>query len=46
MTIYDAHMHIGGSATPNPEQLVERLNACGITGGNVMSIDPDDVNFT
>jgi len=46
MTIYDAHMHIGGSANPNPEQLVERLNACGITGGNVMSIDPDDVNFT
>ena len=44
--IYDGHMHIGGSAEPNPEELIRRLTACGISGGNVISIDPDDVNFT
>lgn len=46
MIIYDAHMHIGGYSNPEPGKLVERLNACGITGGNVLSIDPNDSNFT
>lgn len=46
MRIYDGHMHIGGLTPPNPEKLLEELAQCGITGGNVISIDPDDVNFT
>ena len=46
MKIYDAHMHIGGYAKPNPRELLSRLNACGIEGGGVMSIDPDDPGFT
>ena len=46
MKIYDGHMHIGGSAAPNPAQLMEKLEACGISGGCVISIDPDDPGFT
>ena len=46
MTVYDAHMHIGGSSAPNPGLLMERLHAAGISGGNVISIDPDDAGFT
>ncbi len=46
MVVYDGHMHIGGSSEPNPKELIGRLEACGIAGGNVISIDPDDVNFT
>ncbi len=45
MTIYDAHMHIGGLSDPEPAKLLEKLNKCGITGGNVLSIDPDDPRF-
>lgn len=46
MKIYDGHMHIGGSAAPDPEGLLNKLAACGISGGSVISIDPDDINFT
>ncbi len=46
MIIYDAHMHTDGSIAPNPDMLLERLAGCGITGGNVLSIDPDDDRFT
>lgn len=44
--IYDAHMHIGGSSRPDPGRLITRLAACGIAGGCVISIDPDDANFS
>ena len=46
MKTFDAHMHIGGYATPDPDGLLKRLNACGIEGGCVFSIDPDDPGFT
>lgn len=46
MVIYDAHLHIGGFAKPNPSELMERMHKAGISGGVLMSIDPDDVNFT
>lgn len=46
MKIYDGHMHIGGSAAPNPAVLCKRLESIGISGGCVMSIDPDDHAFT
>lgn len=44
--IYDAHMHIGGSAEPAPEKLLEDLHKAGIYGGSVISIDPEDPGFT
>lgn len=46
MKIYDGHMHIGGYAEPDPVGLLERLNECGIEGGCVLSINPDNPSFT
>ncbi len=46
MKIYDAHMHIGGDDVPNPKGLIENLEAGGVYGGGVFSIDPVDPGFT
>jgi len=46
MKIYDAHMHIGGDAAPDPNGLIERLEKSGVYGGGVFSIDPVDPGFT
>ncbi len=46
MKVYDAHMHIGGYKTPNPEELIEKLAEGGVYGGGVMSIDPKNPGFT
>lgn len=46
MKIYDAHIHIGGDAAPDPKGLIEKMEACGVYGGGVYSIDPINPDFT
>ena len=46
MKIFDAHMHVGGYKTPDPEKLLCAMAEAGVVGGCVFSIDPADPNFT
>ena len=46
MKIFDAHMHVGGYLSPNPERLIQDMEKAGVSGGCIMSIDPADPNFS
>lgn len=46
MKIFDAHMHVGGHLSPNPEKLLQEMEKAGIFGGCIMSIDPADPRFS
>ena len=46
MHIFDAHMHIGGYGTPDPKGLTEKLEYAGVSGANLLSIDPEIPGFT
>ena len=46
MNVFDAHIHIGGYQTPDPEKLLRSMAEAGVVGGCVFSIDPADPNFT
>lgn len=46
MKVYDAHMHIAGTHTPDPKGLLQKMEAGGVWGGCVFSVDPVDPGFT
>ena len=42
MKIYDMHVHAEGSATPNPQDLIEKMEKAGVYGGTVISVRPTE----
>ena len=46
MRIFDGHLHIGGYKKPDPATLLEKMEACGVYGSCVFSIDPEDKAFS
>ncbi len=46
MKIFDAHMHISGSAEPHPDVLLEKFDKVGVEGACLFSIDPENTQFT
>ncbi len=46
MKIFDGHLHIGGYKKPDPAGLLEKMAECGVYGGSIFSIDPEDKAFS
>ena len=46
MKIFDAHIHIGGDSKPDPKALIEKMEAGGVYGGGLYSIEPINPDFT